>query len=89
MDLAPKEQAFPPMAFLDLQLRLVEIVVWLQGSGLTQPTEKLAIRKENVPAQGANKFKSINSKYFTVLHLVKSLFKFSEFNKCIFAKTSK
>ena len=55
MDLAPKEQAFPPMGFLDLQLHLVEIVVWLPGSGLTQPTEKLAIRKENVPAPGAKK----------------------------------
>jgi len=52
MDLAPKEQAFPPMGFLDLQLHLVEIVVWLLGSVLTQPTEKLAIRKENVPAPG-------------------------------------
>ena len=55
MDLASKEQAFPPMGFLDLQLLLVEIVVWLPGNVLTQPTEKLAIRKENVPAPGANK----------------------------------
>ena len=55
MDLASKEQAFHPMGFLDLQLHLVEMVVWLPGSVLTQPTEKLPIRKENVPAPGAKK----------------------------------
>ena len=54
MNLASKEQVSPPMGFLDLQLHLVEKVVWLPGSGLTQATEKLAIRKENVPAPGAN-----------------------------------